>query len=163
MQQNKRKPGRPPTPPEDRFWARVEKTNTCWLWKGHINEKGYGLIYVNRKAVRAHRFSYELEGYVIPDGMFIDHICHTRHCVKPGHLRVVTSAQNAQNQKGPHKGSSTNVRGVYWSKRKRKYIAQIGVNGRSKQIGAFDDLEKAAKAAKDARMAFYTHNDLDRI
>lgn len=162
MQKNGRKPGRPPTPPKDRFWARVKKTSTCWLWTGALSEKGYGRIRINEKVVRAHRFSWELAGGVIPEGMFIDHVCHTRHCVNPEHLRVVTSAQNSQNQRGPHKGSTTDYRGVYLPKNGKRYRATIGIGGKTVDLGGFDTAEAAAKAAKDARLQVYTHNDLDR-
>jgi hypothetical protein len=27
--------------PEERFWPRVNKTDTCWLWTGNINHHGY--------------------------------------------------------------------------------------------------------------------------
>jgi len=27
---------------EDRFWDKVEKTKTCWLWIGIKNKYGYG-------------------------------------------------------------------------------------------------------------------------
>jgi hypothetical protein len=33
---------------EERFWAKVNKTETCWLWTGAKHEKGYGLLKVAR-------------------------------------------------------------------------------------------------------------------
>lgn len=27
-------------PMEERFWAKVQKTETCWLWTGYISKSG---------------------------------------------------------------------------------------------------------------------------
>ena len=32
-----------------RFWAKVEKTEDCWLWKGAKRWDGYGLVVINGK------------------------------------------------------------------------------------------------------------------
>lgn len=26
----------------DRFWAKVDKTDSCWLWTASVKPKGYG-------------------------------------------------------------------------------------------------------------------------
>lgn len=83
---------------EDRFWAKVEKTKTCWLWTGAIGKGGYGNFYADRRYVRAHRFAYELLVGPIPEGLDIDHVrargCRHRHCVNPAHLEPVTRQEN---------------------------------------------------------------------
>jgi hypothetical protein len=44
---------------EERFWAKVEKTEYCWNWTaGRINKPdGYGQFYDGVKSITAHRFS----------------------------------------------------------------------------------------------------------
>lgn len=37
---------------EERFWLRVEKTDTCWLWTGLPDKDGYGVL-------RAHELTEE--------------------------------------------------------------------------------------------------------
>lgn len=32
------------TPLSERFWAKVAKTEGCWLWTGCTDKKGYGQI-----------------------------------------------------------------------------------------------------------------------
>lgn len=75
------------------FWARVEKTPACWLWKGSLNQ-GYGQFAFRKKIVRAHRFAYELLVGPIPDRLTLDHLCRVRACVNPDHLEPVTDREN---------------------------------------------------------------------
>lgn len=90
-------PGRIVIPAADRFWAKVEKTPTCWLWtaSGH---GGYGKFYVarDRPRVRAHRFSWELEHGPIPEGLDVLHECDTPPCVRPSHLFLGTDEDNVR-------------------------------------------------------------------
>ena len=76
--------------------ACIPEPNTgCWLWMQAIAGGGYGAIGVHGKVKRAHRVSYECFVGAIPAGMVIDHMCRTRSCVNPDHLRVVTLGINA--------------------------------------------------------------------
>lgn len=78
---------------EQRFWEKVKKTGTCWLWLG-CKITGYGQLRVARKNKPAHRISYEMHNGKIPKGLTIDHLCHIRHCVNPKHLEAVTQREN---------------------------------------------------------------------
>jgi len=53
----------------ERFWTKVNKTSTCWLWLGTKYVNGYGQFKLYRKNVRAHRFSWELLRGKIPQNM----------------------------------------------------------------------------------------------
>jgi hypothetical protein len=81
---------------EVRFWAKVEKTETCWLWVGALNESGYGVVRASRARSNhlAHRWSYEQAKGPIPEGLTIDHLCRVTNCVNPEHLEAVTQAVN---------------------------------------------------------------------
>jgi hypothetical protein len=81
--------------PVERFWKRVQKTESCWLWlAGHNGDDGYGIFRVHGRPVLAHRFAYELLVGPIPAGMELDHLCRVRHCVNPDDLEPVTTREN---------------------------------------------------------------------
>jgi len=84
------------TPIEQRFWTKVQKTETCWLWTA-ATTGGYGVIGAGGAGngyVLAHRYSYETLVGPIPDGLQIDHLCRVRHCVRPDHLEAVERRTN---------------------------------------------------------------------
>jgi len=81
-----------------RFWAKVEKTPTCWLWTGCRSTAGYGRVNVRGVGWGAHRLAYVLLVGPIPDGLHLDHVkargCTNRHCVNPAHLEAVEQRVN---------------------------------------------------------------------
>ncbi len=93
---------------QERFAARVTigSPGQCWLWEGPIlKHTGYAQFWPYGRAggkVYAHRYSYERWVGSIPEGLTLDHLCHTRdlecsgglecphrRCVNPWHLEPV--------------------------------------------------------------------------
>ena len=83
----------------ERFMSKVNKTDTCWLWKAGLNHKQYGQFSITidgcTKTYRAHRFIYEYFNGTIPEGMLVCHTCDTPRCVNPDHLWLGTVSDNA--------------------------------------------------------------------
>lgn len=80
----------------DRFWSKVDKTDSCWLWKAALSSTGYGVFRVSDpdRLLYAHRFSYQLAKGDIPSGFCLDHLCRVPRCVNPEHLEAVTPQVN---------------------------------------------------------------------
>lgn len=78
-----------------KFWSKVDREGDgeCWEYNGNLNN-GYGRFYHKGKATLAHRISYLDHYKEIPDGLVIDHICRTRACCNPSHLRAVSLRVN---------------------------------------------------------------------
>lgn len=158
-----------------RFWAKVDKTWTCWLWTGTQSSHGYGNFTLmeyqpgrtkegtKRRELRSHRYSWEKANGPIPEGMEIDHVCHNKLCVRPSHLRLTTRKQNNENRAGANANSRSGVRGVHWSADKNRWRASVGHNGKSIYVGLFRDLAEAEAAVRAKRLELHTHNTQDRI
>lgn len=79
---------------DNRFWSKVEKTDSCWNWKANTVRGNYGRFKYNKKEEMAHRLSYENSKGVIPQGLVLDHLCKNPKCVNPSHLEAVTQREN---------------------------------------------------------------------
>ena len=74
------------------FWSRVSRTESCWLWTGPVDRKGYGL---HGGRGLAHRISWEMaNGRAVPEGLFVLHHCDNPPCVNPAHLYDGTHQDN---------------------------------------------------------------------
>jgi hypothetical protein len=123
------------------FFDFVEKTPTCWLWKGvkgttHKIQYGY-FSNGTKGGVLAHRHSYQIHKGEIPIGMVIDHLCGNGLCVNPEHLRVVTNKENilrgvgvpAQNSRKTHckRGHELSPDNV-WNRKGRRACKQCDID-----------------------------------
>ncbi len=76
-----------------RFWAKVLRTPSCWLWTAAKAPQGYGRFNMNRKLDGAHRTVLGLHGVKTP-GFVPDHLCEIRNCVHFDHLDFVSHGEN---------------------------------------------------------------------
>jgi len=92
-----------------RFWAKVNKDGPippkqpelgpCWVWTAGKVSQGYGAIAVTRrKQAPAHRAAWLLTNGAIPEGLWVLHKCDNPACVRPEHLFLGTSTDNARDR-----------------------------------------------------------------
>ena len=89
----------PHRPLADRLWEKVDKSGDCWVWTGTRSKgrrQGYGLISAGNRTRHAHRIAYVLANGQIPAGMVIHHRCRNKLCVNPGHLELLSRADNSR-------------------------------------------------------------------
>lgn len=80
-------------------WRYDKLPSGCWIWCGHIDKGGYpGKVNHRGLVMSAHRAFYEKRFGPIDGGLQVDHLCWTRACVNPEHMRICTSEENNQNK-----------------------------------------------------------------
>jgi len=101
-----------------RFFDKVNKTDTCWLWTASLRGKtGYGAFKLDGKVIDAHRLSYQLHNGEIPSGLYVCHTCDNRKCVNPKHLFLGSPKDNWQD--GFDKGKIKLLGGIDTNKLKK--------------------------------------------
>ena len=92
-----------------------------------------------------------------PSGVEVDHWDGDPLNNRRANIRPVSRKQNRENQRVNARNTS-GYRGVYWNKAAGKWQAYIGHNGKSTNLGIFDDVEAAAEAASAAREELFTNH-----
>lgn len=87
----------------ERFFDKVNKTDSCWNWTGAMRPNGYGCFKVKGKLISSHRFSWELVNGKISDGLLVCHKCDNRKCVNPSHLFLGSQKQNMHDCKSKNR------------------------------------------------------------
>src|SRR5262245_8792292 len=101
----------------ERFWEKVEKTESCWLWRAgpHKDDLSVvGVFQLGRKAtegiIRAPLFSWLFAENERPTpGVFLCHRCDVPKCVRPDHLFLGTNADNMKDMSEKKRTRSSKI------------------------------------------------------
>ncbi|MCT9071216.1 HNH endonuclease [Cupriavidus gilardii] len=127
---------------------------------GSLKSSGYIEIFLDNAVYKAHRLAWMHFYGEMPAGQ-LDHINGCRSDNRISNLRIVTTAENAKNQRR-RADNTSGVTGVVWFKRRRKWAAQISVQGKCKNLGCFESFEAAVRARKEAERAYGFHENHGR-
>lgn len=141
------------TDPEASFAERTRPEGDCLVWTGARNSRGYGKLRTGGGVAMAHRYAWERGGKTIPEGMFLDHICWNKACVKIEHLRLASNAENIRYRPGVQSNNTSGYRGV--SRSKDKWVAHVKKDGETHRIHGFLTREDAAEAAEKLRAELF--------
>lgn len=110
-----------------RFWSKVCRTNSCWLWQATKIDGLYGQIAQGAPffgMITAHKASWILHRGSIPKALNVLHDCpggDSPACVNPAHLWLGTHAQNMRDKAS--KGRSTKG----WQGESHKLSAELAM------------------------------------
>jgi len=106
---------------------------------------GYIVIRVDGVLLRAHRVAWALVHGSWPN-RHIDHVNGDRSDNRISNLREVDRAGNNQNLRKAKRGNAAGLLGVSWDGKRKKFKAQITVDGRNRLLGRFDSADDAHAA-----------------
>ena len=116
---------------EAKFWSKVDKTQSCWLWMAGRTSTGYGHMgrpRYSKRTQRAHRISWMLHYGEIPSGLDVCHHCDNRLCIRPNHLFLGTRQDNMKD--AARKGRVFRPRGAHSGKSKLTESAVLDMRRR---------------------------------
>jgi len=121
----------------------------------------YSAIMLNGKSHYAHRLAWLYVFGVMPEKQ-LDHIDGNGLNNAISNLRIVTQSENSRNSRRSSK-NTTGVTGVYYDQSSDKWMAFIGIGGKSsKKLGRFSSFEDAVMARSDAEKKYGYHSNHGR-
>ena len=120
---------------------------------GTIEKNGYIRITIEQKRYRMHQLVFLYHNGYLTKGKEIDHIDGNRTNNRFDNLREVTRQQNSFNRK--YINNTSGIKGISWCNQRKKWVVQIMVDGRNKNLGRYDTLEEAVAVAIAGREKYH--------
>lgn len=127
---------------------------------GYVRPDGYIEIRINGKSHLSHRLVFVYQhGEFPPDA--VDHINGTRTDNRRINLRRCDDATNQKNM-SLYSTNTSGVVGISWDKRTSKWAAYISINSVQKNLGLFEDRDRAEAARTAAEIEYGFHKNHGR-
>jgi len=138
---------------KDLIW-KVQKSNNIKVGSiaGNKQKNGYNYIGIDGKIYFAHRLIWMFVYGYLPENQ-IDHVNRIKDDNRIENLREVSNQCNIQNA-GMSKNNTSGIKGVHWCKRAKRWVAQITVNDKNKNLGKYKNKIDAAKARYQAEIKY---------
>lgn len=120
---------------------------------GSPTPKGYTVITVDRQRFPAHRLAFLYMTGALPTFQ-VDHRNGVKWDNSWKNLREATPSQNRYNA-GAQANNTTGYKGVFWSKRNGKFLAQIAKEKKLYYLGYFECPREAAHAYNKAAVELH--------
>ena len=128
----------------------VDKVKNIKWHRSELQRSTYYCVSNDPKWKRIHRL---IMG-VTYKNIVVDHINHNVLDNRKSNLQICTNSQNICNCL-TSKNNKSGYKGVYWSKERKKWCAQITINNKTKGLGRYDTIEEAIEARKKAAKEYY--------
>jgi len=128
------------------YWKNTGKGRKKSKSAGYNSVRGYNRLGIHGISYMTHRLIFLYHHGYLPK--YIDHIDNNPSNNRIENLRECTVSQNGCNSRNASNNTS-GVKGVYWHKIHKKWLARIQVNGKRMIVGYFNAIEDA-KASIDA-------------
>ena len=141
--------------------SEAERKRICAIWNAKFSGKfamsetngnGYLRGSIFNKKVYLHRCVWAWHHGAWPVNV-IDHVNGNRSDNRIENLRDVSRSQNCHNKPTPANNKS-GFKGVSWDNGRKKWLAQIRVEGKNKTLGHYDNKEDARDAYVKASKRF---------
>lgn len=155
------------------FWKerprRMFNSNrACSTWNARFSgkeafttkTKGYLNGRVNGLGVQAHRVAWAIYFKEHPTKL-IDHINGNKSDNRISNLRSATKSINAKNTK-LNTNNTSGVPGVWWSTKRKRWLAELKTNYVKIHLGAFETFDEAAAARLKANPIYGFHENHGR-
>ena len=123
---------------------------------GTKNSAGYRVICLFGKRYLEHRLAWFFVHGEMPEHE-IDHINQIRDDNRISNLRQVTRSENQRNK--TRKDSRVDEVGIWWCRRRKRYIAEITLNGKKVYQKSFKDIDEAIQQRKAKALELGFHDN----